>query len=62
MILAGDIGGTKAMLLLASVRQGRLEPVFEPRYAVAAYPAFNRRRLTIVNPRPAPAAILNLCR
>jgi glucokinase len=41
MILAGDIGGTKAMLLLASVRQGRMEPVFERRFAVAAYPGFS---------------------
>ena len=37
MILAGDIGGTKAMLMLARVRRGSLEPVFESRYAVAAF-------------------------
>ncbi|MFH1045262.1 MAG: glucokinase [Pseudomonadota bacterium] len=41
MILAGDIGGTKAMLLLAPARQGRVEPVFEKRYAVASFPGFS---------------------
>ena len=41
MILAGDIGGTKAMLLLAALRRGRMEPVFERRYAVAAFPGFS---------------------
>lgn len=40
MILAGDIGGTKAMLQLALVRQGRIEPVFEARYAVASFTGF----------------------
>ncbi|MFH1604531.1 MAG: glucokinase [Pseudomonadota bacterium] len=41
MILAGDIGGTKALLLLATVRQGRLAPVLERRYAVAAFADFS---------------------
>jgi glucokinase len=41
MILAGDIGGTKALLLLAQVRQGRVEPVFERRYAVASFAGFS---------------------
>ena len=41
MILAGDIGGTKALLLLAALRQGRPEPVLERRYAVADYPGFS---------------------
>jgi glucokinase len=40
MILAGDIGGTKAVLLLAQSRRGNLAPVFERRYAVAAFPGF----------------------
>jgi glucokinase len=41
MILAGDIGGTKALLLLAALRQGRPEPVLERRYAVASFPGFS---------------------
>jgi len=41
VILAGDIGGTKAMLLLAALRRGRMEPVFERRYAVAAFSGFS---------------------
>jgi glucokinase len=41
MILAADIGGTKAMLLLATLRRGRMEAVFEQRYAVADFPEFN---------------------
>ena len=41
MILAGDIGGTKALLLLAVVGQGRTAPVFERRYAVASFPGFS---------------------
>ena len=41
MILAGDIGGTKALLLLAKVRQGRLAPVLERRYAVASFADFS---------------------
>ncbi len=41
MILAGDIGGTKALLLLATARRGRLEPVLERRYAVAAFDGFS---------------------
>jgi len=41
MILAGDIGGTKALLLLATVRQGRLAPVLERRYAVASFADFS---------------------
>lgn len=41
MILAGDIGGTKALLLLAAMRQGRMEPVLERRYAVASFADFS---------------------
>ena len=41
MILAGDIGGTKALLQLAAVRQGRLTPVLERRYAVASFADFS---------------------
>jgi glucokinase len=41
MILAGDIGGTKALLLLAALRRGRVEPVLERRYSVAAFPGFS---------------------
>jgi len=41
MILAGDIGGTKALLLLAAMRQGRVEPVLERRYAVASFADFS---------------------
>ncbi len=41
MILAGDIGGTKAMLLLAHAQAGRVEPVFERRYTVAPFADFS---------------------
>jgi glucokinase len=41
MILAGDIGGTKALLLLAALRKGRVEPVLERRYDVASFPGFS---------------------
>jgi glucokinase len=41
MILAGDIGGTKALLLLAAVRQGRVAAVLERRYAVASFAEFS---------------------
>jgi glucokinase len=41
MILAGDIGGTKALLMLAAVRQGRLVPMLEQRYAVAEFGGFS---------------------
>jgi glucokinase len=41
MILAGDIGGTKALLLLATLRQGQVEPVLERRYSVASYAGFS---------------------
>lgn len=41
MILAGDIGGTKALLLLATVRQGRPAAVLERRYAVASFADFS---------------------
>lgn len=41
MILAGDIGGTKAMLLLAALRRGKAEALFERRYAVASFPDFS---------------------
>jgi len=40
VILAGDIGGTKALLLLATLRAGRPAPVLERRYAVAAFADF----------------------
>ena len=41
MILAGDIGATKALLLLAAQRRGRIEPLLERRYAVASFPDFS---------------------
>lgn len=41
MILAGDIGGTKALLLLARLRQGRPEPLLEGRYAAADFADFS---------------------
>jgi glucokinase len=41
MILAGDIGGTNALLLLAALRQGRVEPVLERRYSVASFSGFS---------------------
>lgn len=40
MILAGDIGGTKALLLLAAVRHGRVVPLLERRYPVASFASF----------------------
>ena len=40
MILAGDIGGTKALLMLAAVRQGRPDVLLERRYTVAAFADF----------------------
>ena len=41
MILAGDIGGTKALLMLATLRQGRPAAVLERRYAVASFADFS---------------------
>ena len=41
MILAGDIGGTKTLLLLARMRQGRPEPLLERRYAAAGFADFS---------------------
>ena len=41
MILAGDIGATKALLLLAALRQGQIEPLLERRYTVASFPDFS---------------------
>jgi glucokinase len=41
MILAGDIGGTKALLLLATLRQGRPAVVLERRYAAASFADFS---------------------
>ncbi len=41
MIVAGDIGGTKALLQLATVRAGRPTPVLERRYAVASFADFS---------------------
>ena len=40
MLVAGDLGGTKALLLLATRRQGRLQPLLERRYAAADYSDF----------------------
>jgi glucokinase len=40
VILAGDIGGTKALLLFAALRQGRVEPVLDRCYRVASFPGF----------------------
>ncbi len=40
MILASDIGATKAFLLLAQLRRGRIETVLERRYAVASFTDF----------------------
>jgi len=41
VILAGDIGGTKTLLLLASLRQGRPRPLLERRYAAASFADFS---------------------
>lgn len=41
MILAGDIGGSKALLLLAAGGRGSVEPIFERRYAVASFAGFS---------------------
>jgi glucokinase len=41
MILAGDIGGTKTLLQLASVRRGRPVPVLERRYVAASFADFS---------------------
>ena len=41
MILAGDIGASKALLLLAALRQGQIEPLLERRYKVASFPDFS---------------------
>jgi len=41
MILAGDIGATKALLLLAASRRDRIDPVLERRYAVADFDGFS---------------------
>jgi len=41
MILAGDIGGTKALLMLATLRRSRLIPLLERRYDVASFVAFS---------------------
>lgn len=41
MILAGDIGATKALLQLATLRHGRPIPLLERRYAVAAFADFS---------------------
>ncbi len=41
LILAGDIGGTKALLLLATVRQGLPQTVLERRYPVASFTDFS---------------------
>lgn len=37
MILAGDIGGTKSLLMLAAVRNGRPAPLLERRYLAADF-------------------------
>jgi glucokinase len=41
VILAGDIGATKALLLLAALRQGRMVPLLERRYPVASFADFS---------------------
>ena len=41
MILAGDIGATKALLMLATLRRGRPVALLERRYAVAAFADFS---------------------
>jgi glucokinase len=41
VILAGDIGGTKALLMLAAVRDGRAAPVVERRYLAADFTDFS---------------------
>jgi glucokinase len=41
VILAGDIGGTKSLLLLATVRAGRVTPVLERRYLAADHADFS---------------------
>lgn len=41
MILAGDVGGTKCNLALFAERNGRLEPVFERRFASKDYAQFD---------------------
>jgi len=41
MIIAGDLGGTKTLLLLATLRQGRPAVVLERRYAAASFGDFS---------------------
>lgn len=41
MLVAGDLGGTKALLLLAMRRQGRVTPLLERRYIAAEFPGFS---------------------
>src|SRR3990172_4908348 len=41
MILAGDIGGTKALLEAGNLRQGRWRPEFSRRYVGADHPDFD---------------------
>ena len=41
MIIAGDIGGTKSLLLLAAVRRGRMVPLLERRYVAASHAGFS---------------------
>lgn len=41
VILAGDIGGTKALLMLAAVRNGRPAPLLERRYVAADFVDFS---------------------
>ncbi len=41
MILAGDIGGTKALLMLATLQGERPVPLLERRYDVAAFADFS---------------------
>ena len=40
VILAGDIGATKALVLLAAVRRGRIATLLEQRYTVASFNDF----------------------
>ncbi len=41
MILGGDLGGTKTLLALAELRDGKLQIAFERRYASQDYPTFD---------------------
>lgn len=42
MILAGDVGGTKTLLEVGTLADGRWHPVFGARYTAAEHPAFHQ--------------------